>query len=247
MSFPGAMGTAIDGQEVEEALLAFLLRWIGAPGFTYLAWAKSVKDPTDAIWAPKPGNADPAQEAFGFASVRTYSVKHLANEKWPEDQLPMYLAYARGLAEPRGSEGDGNLSGRFAVVLTAISSGFDDADAKRLARLYATAARGALLQHPGLASDLHPDGFGGPAPDQGGAVWADHSNFEITRGVEAERSLMGVSDTYLIPVGSMLNFNLGVSEPFTDPTTVPPDPPVVAEGGGQAVVGRLDESGFFNP
>jgi hypothetical protein len=253
-AFEANFGTAIDGAEVEVALLAALRKWIGPPGFTYLAWAKHEKDPTDAIWAPKPTGSGEPWESLGIGEIRSYSVTHFANEKWPEDQLPMFLAYSRGLAEPPASQGDGTVTGRFLVVLTSISSGQTMGDAKALARLYATAARGALMQHPGLASDAYPDGFGGPELDQGGIVWADHSNFEISRGVDAERSLMGVSDTYLVPVGNLLNFNAGVQEPFATPADVPPMPTVVKEGGAIAevtgepgdVVASLREHGFFN-
>lgn len=250
-NFDANFGVALDGAEVEVALLAALQRWLGPPGFTYLNWARRLKDPGGTIW---PVDAGTPEREVGVPKIRTYSIVHFANEKWPEDQLPMFLAYSRGLVEPPVSEGDGRISGRFVIVLTAISSGQTEADAKALARLYATAARGALLQHPGLVSDAYPDGFGGPQADEGGITWGDHANFAITKGVEAERNLMGVSDTFLVSVGNLLNFHAGVREPFAAPDEIPELPTTVKEGGGIAevtgepgdVVASLTDSGFFN-
>lgn len=251
-AFEEIYGTAIDGAEVEEALLAFLRQWVGPPGFTYLAWAKQVKDSASTRWTPKPSAEEPVK-SLGFKGIRSYSVVHLANEKWPEDQLPMLLAYSRGLASPPKVEGDGTISGAFVVVLTAISSGQKMADAKALARLYATAARGAITQHPDLASELYPEGFGGPRPDDGGVIWADHQNFQISKGVKAERNLMGVSDTYVIGVGELLNLHKGGPSPLDTPDEVPDPLVTIKEGGAQAETGlepvdvaqSLRDNGFF--
>lgn len=235
-------GTAIDGAEVEAGLIAFLKRWMP----TQLGWAKRLKDPTDATWQPSAGDADPAQAAWGFASIASYQVVHQANDKWPEDQLPMFLVYSRGLGEPPRTEGDGTIRGRFLVILTAIAEGIDAADSKALARLYATAARGAMLQHPGL------DGLGGGGDDAGGGVeWVSHENYQIRSGVEAERNLMGVSDGYLIDVPAILNADGGPREPLEDPTVAPADPPTVqthevdVDADKGDVVASLHDSGFF--
>lgn len=237
-------GAAIDGAEVEAGLIAFLERWMP----TYLGWAKRLKDPTDTIWQPEPGNPDPAQAAWGFASIASYQVVHQANDKWPEDQLPMFLIYSRGLGEPPRMQGDGTVSGRFLVIVTAIAEGIDAADSKALARLYATAARVAMTQHPDLDDLAAP-----PADDEGegGLELVSHENYQIRRGVEADRDLMGVSDGYLIDVPAILNANGGVPDPLEDPTVPPDDPPTVqthqvdVDADEGDVVGSLRRSGFF--
>lgn len=241
MTDAAIFGLAVDGAEVEAGLLSFLQRWMP----TYLGWAKRLKDPDDTIWQPTPGSDDDAIAAWGFASIASYQVVHQANDKWPEDQLPMFLVYSRGLGEPPRQEGDGTVRGRFLVILTAIAEGIDAADSKALARLYATAARVAMLQHPGL------DGLA-DASTEGGLQLVSHENYQIRRGVEAERNLMGVSDGYLIDVPSILNANGGVPDPLEDPT-VPPDDPVTiqthdvdVDADKGDVVGSLTQSGFFN-
>lgn len=158
----------------------------------------------------------------------------------------MLLAYSTGLAEPPRAEGDGSISGRFLVLLSAIAQGIDAGDSKALARMYATAARTAILQHPGL------DGFAGDG-SEGGTEWASHANYQIRKGVEADRNLMGVTDGYLIDVPQILNRDLGIREPAADPTVVPDDPPTVdpakkdvaVDADRGDVVGSLRDHGFF--
>lgn len=226
-------GQIVDGAEVEAALLAHLRAWMPA----YVAEVKRQKDPDDEIWPPSAGRP------LGLEPINSYTVVHEANEKWPENHLPMLLAYCPGLGEPPMAEGDGTYSGRFQVILTAIASGIDLADTKALARLYASAARAAILQHPALGGFAAEDGID----------WVGHENYRITKGVEAERNLMGVSDTFLIGVAQILNRDAGPRQPFVSPTDPPDDPlavpdehPVVAEGGGSAVVEQLTAHGFFN-
>jgi hypothetical protein len=206
-----AFGPAIDGSDVEAALLAHLELWMP----THLPAMMRRKDPGKTLWPN------------GVKREITYSVKHAANEKWPEDQLPMLLAYSPGMSADPHMRGDGLMDADYVCVLTAIASGVDIADTKALARLYSSAAREAVLQHPALGDfaaqvRMHAE-----------------RNFPITRGVEAERNLMGVSVPFTISVEGILNRDSGVREPLEDPDTPPPDAPVVKEPSVEAGLGEL--------
>lgn len=196
MSDEAIFGPIIDGDDVEAALLAHLRTWMP----TYLAATRRRKDPTETRWPS------------GIAPVRSFTVTHAGPEKWPEDQLPMLLAYAPGFAQPPTRDGDGTVSATYACTLTAIVSGYDMADSKTLGRLYAQAAMMAILQKPTL---------GGFARE---TQLVDLNNFPVTRGVEAERNLMAVAGVYVIDVDGILNDNAGPAQPTED---VPDGPPAV--------------------
>lgn len=211
-------GPMVDGSDVERALLEHLKAWMP----TMVPAVRREKDPAAERWSQ------------GISPIASYTVRHAANEKWPEDQLPMLLAYCPGLYGQPKAEGDGVYSARFACTISAIASGFDMEDCKELSRLYASAARLAIAQHPAL---------GGFAE---GAEWIDSQNFQVTRGVEAERSLMSVSDVWAIDVAEVFNRDAGVREPLEDPETEPGDPPLVTSTDAEVeLVDELAGNGFF--
>lgn len=192
-------GPMIDGSDVERALLDFLKRWIP----TYLAEIVRERDPDGTVWPN------------GLAPVRNYTVVHSLEEKWPEDQLPMFLAYCPGIVGEPQYRGDGEVSAIFAVGLSAIASGATMMDTKQIARAYATAAKAAIVQHEGL------DGFAL------GTRWIDERNYPVVQGVEAERNLMAVSMIFEIEVEEILNRDEGPVKPDTEP----PDAwPTIKEG-----------------
>lgn len=191
-------GTLVDGEDVERALLQHLAAWMD----TYIGWVRRVKDPAGTRWPD------------GVAKIESYTVKHAAEEKWPEDQLPMLLAYCPGLAEPPVRRGDGRIEAAYACTLTAIAASVDETDTKALARLYSSAALGAIVQHPTL---------GGFATE---TTLGDLRNFPITRGVEAERSLMAVAMTFVIRIDEIVNTDKGaLGDPADDPDATPDDLP----------------------
>ncbi len=206
-------GDNIDSADVEEALLTFLREWMP----TYITEIVRQKDPAGTIWPN------------GVAAVRSFTVVHAAEEKWPEDQLPMLLAHSPGLAEEPEAQGDGTVSAKYACGLSAIASGSTLAMTKALARVYGSAARMAILQHEGL---------GGFAE---GVEWKDERLFPVVQGVEAERNLMSVSGMYVIEVAQVLNRDGGPREPLEPPYTEPDPWVVVKEGGGSATVAMIRE------
>jgi hypothetical protein len=207
-------GPSIDGSDVEAALLAHLELWMP----TYIESERERKDPKGELFPE------------GVEGIREYTVRHASDQNWPEDQLPMLLAHCPGINGVPVVNGDGMVDAAWICNLSAICDGFDMADAKATARLYATAAKKAILQKPDLG------GFA-LATD-----WADEVNFPVTRGVEAERTLMAVSGVFVISVEDTLDRTAGPDTPDVKPGT-----PVgkVKEGGGHALVGKLTESGFY--
>lgn len=199
MSDAQVFGPLLDGTDVERALLDHLEAWLGPAGKvgTYVAALRRVKDPEQEQWPQ------------GVSPLRDFTVRHAVNEKWPENQLPMLLAYCPGLAASPSTDGDGTVSAPYACTLTAIASGYDRADATALARLYASAALLAVQQHPSL---------GGFARD---TQWSDLQNLQITRGVQDDRTLMGVALLFSIDVETIFDRTAGPAEPLEDPEQEP--------------------------
>lgn len=224
MTATDLFGLSIDGDDVEAALLAHLRKWMP----TYVGDAVRIRDPEGKLWPE------------GILPVREYTVRHAADEKWPEDQLPMLLAHCPGFAAPPVRQGDGQVGAMFLVNLSAIASGVDIEDTKRLARVYASAANKAIMQKPDL---------GGFAEE---TAWMDMKNFPITRGVEAERNLMAVANVYVISVANVLELDAGPDAPLKDPSESPGERPVAKTVSsdvrpGKAGVDLLREGGYFEP
>lgn len=207
-------GQVIDGDDVEAAAIAHLKAWMP----TYVAEVVRQKDPTKKLW-PK-----------GVAAVAEYALVHAANENWPEDRLPMLLFFSPGLADEPVAREDGLTDATYQLTVTSITSGFDTADAKRLGRVYSSAAMMALMQHPALGE------FGAAH-----IRWTDLRNFPITRGLEAERNLMAVAAMYEVVVEGVLLTSGGVAEPLAEPDKAPDEWPTVVVGGPDVEVEVTDE------
>ena len=223
-------GSLLDGSDVERALLAHLRHWMPATS----AYVRRVKDPDESRW--------PKREDGSFIEpIREYGVSHAdaAAQKWPEDQLPMLIAQSPGMEDDPVVEEGGRVSAVYGVALSAIASSVTAEDAKELARLYASAARLAIIQNPQLDAGT-------------GDFFADHvemgreRNGQVRRGIEGERNLMICTIPYLIAVPQILDVSGG---PIVVPDEVDeeaPEWPSVKEGGGSAAVEALSESGFFD-
>lgn len=227
-------GATIDGDEVEAALLAHLKLWMP----TYLGDAVRIKDPERELWPG--GVGDPAD--LGKAAVlpvREFTVKHAAEEKWPEEQLPMLLAHCPGFGKPPTYEGDGTVTGYFLVNLSAIASGASIEDTKKLGRVYGSAAMKILAQKPDL---------GGFARN---TQWLDLKNMRPPNA-DRERNIMAVVNVLQIEVPGILDDQAGPDAPLDDPGTSPGERPeakaVEADvRPGQSAVERLREGGHFDP
>ena len=214
-------GPSYDGSDAERALLAHLELWMP----TYIPEIRRQKDPKEERWPD------------GVEAINAFEVKHFASDKWPEDQLPCLIAYATGMADDPAQEGEGTVNARYVVSLIAIAESVDEHDTKELARLYASAARMAIFQHPNLSEVAECIAMGREAP------------YPVRKGVDAERTLMAVEIPYVIELPTILNVNEGPSEPLPDPEDPPGDWPKVKEDGGSvevSLVDELSESGFFD-
>lgn len=227
-------GLTVDSDDVERALLEHLERWMP----TYLGDAVRIKDPEGELWPG--GVGDPSELGMpAVLPVREFTIKHATEDKWPEEQLPMLLAYSPGFNRPPTYEGDGTVTGYFALNLSAIASGSGTEDTKKLGRLYGSAAAKAIFQKPDL---------GGFARN---CRWLGQRNMRPPN-VERERNIMAVINMIEIEVPSILDANEGPVEPLADPGTSPGDWPTVKEGGGsadvrpgEAAAERLREGGHF--
>lgn len=227
-------GISIDEDDAEEALLAHLKLWMPS----YLGDAVRIKDPDGERWPG--GVGDPAET--GEASVlpvREYTVKHAAEEKWPEEALPMFLAHSPGFAKPPTYEGDGTVTGYFLVNLSAIAGGSSIDDTKKLARVYSAAASKILTQKPDL---------GGFAKN---VAWMDRKNMRPP-GADRERNLMAVVNVLAIEVPNIFDADAGPDQPLEDPGTSPGERPTAKEVSadvrpGKAAVDLLRKGGHFEP
>lgn len=218
-------GPVLDGADVERALLAHLEHWMPAAS----AYVRKSKDPTGEKWPE------------GIAEIREYGVSHAdaAAQKWPEDQLPMLIAQSPGMEDDPVVEEGGRVSAVYGVALSAIASSVTIEDAKELARLYASAARLAIVQNPQLDAGT-------------GDFFSDHvqmgreRNGQVRRGIEGERNLMICTIPYLIAVPSILDVSGGPIVSPEDPEEEVPEWPRVKAGGGSAAVDFLTEGGFFD-
>lgn len=217
-------GPILDGADVEQALIAHLRHWVPATS----AYVRKQKDADGTKWPE------------GIASIREYGVSHAdaAAQRWPEDQLPMLIAQSPGMEDDPFVEEGGRVSATYGVALSAIASSITEEDAKELARLYASAARLAIMQAPQLDAGT-------------GDFFADHvkmgreRNGQVRRGVEGERNLAICTVPYLIAVPQIMDVSGGPITAPEDPEVEPEDWPTVKEGGGSATVDALTEAGFF--
>lgn len=228
MTDPTVYGLTMDGDDVERILLSHLRARM--PEYLPEIRRQKVAAALALGLAADDPNLPPAVNwPAELPPVESYAVVHAANEKWPEAILPMLIAYCPGLAQPPVIEGDGGVTAKFAVSITAIASGFDQADTKSLARAYGSAARLAILQHQDLAGD--------GASQAEGVSWLDMRNYQITKGVEGERNLMAVTDLFAVEIPQVLDRFGGVPQIPDNPVDDPPPPySRVMQGGGSARV-----------
>lgn len=218
-------GNTIDGADVEAAIIAHLRHWMPSAA----EYVRRVKDPEGTKWPE------------GISEVREYGVSHAdaAAMHWPEDQIPMLVAQSPGMeGNPTVEEGGERVSATYGIMLSAIASSVTMADAKELARLYASAARLAIIQNAAL------DAGTGKAFASHVAMGAER-NGQVRRGLETERNLMICSVPYLIEVPEIMRASGGPIEAPEDPSEEPPEWPKVKAGGGSATVEALTESGFY--
>jgi hypothetical protein len=216
----GIFGPSIDSDDVERAVITHLQSWLPI----YIPAIRRIKDPNNERWPE------------GVAAIRSYSVTHYEGH-WPENQIPALVVQSPGEVDDPRTEEDGRVIGFFGVsIMVVCEGGGEDPedDAKTLSRLYASAIRMAMMQHPDLSGFSNAVGMG------------PELNDAITRGVEAERSLAGSVRRYVVEVENVVNLKEGPLEPLEDPEAPPDGWPHVKEGGATATVDALRSNGFFD-
>lgn len=213
----GVFGPSIDSDDVERAVIAHLEAWLP----TYVAEIRRIKDPESKRWPD------------GIEDIRSFSVTHYEGH-WPENQLPAVIVQSPGEVDDPRIEEAGRVIGYFGASILCVAEGGDEEDSKILARLYASAVRMAMIQHPDLGDFANGVGMG------------PELNDAITRGVEAERSLAGSVRRYVLEVENVVNAREGPLEPLEDPEKPPEGWPEVKKGGGSVTVSALRSNGFFD-
>lgn len=221
-----SFGPSLDSSDVEKAMQAHLEAWMP----TEIAEMRRRKDPESKRW-PR-----------GVQPIKTYRISHLATpQKWPEDQIPTIVIGSFGEVDNPRIEETTRVIAQFAVVVLCVATGKNEEDSIELSRLYASAARQAILQHPSLG------GFAN------GVQAGPESNSPVTKGVEAARSLHGCARPYTVEVEDVLELMEGPADPLPDPEETPSGWPHVKDGGahlevrpGQAALDQLRENGHFS-
>lgn len=228
-------GPTLDSADVEAAVLAHLRAWMP----TTIPGVRRQKDPDGKLWPE------------GVEGIREYTVSHAeaVAQKWPDDQLPMLIAESPGMEGDPYEQGDGTVSAIYGITVTAIASSVTPADTKALTRLYASAARMAIMQEPSLSADTD-------TPFASGIAMGAERIVPVRRGVESLRNLLAVTIPFLIEVEDILNVTGGPLKPQTAKEIAedkePPEWPNVKEGGGSVEIDQgedkvalLRSGGFF--
>jgi len=119
----------VAASDVEDAVIALLQNWL----------------PTYVWEIERQHGQTPGQ----LAAPRSYLISSEA-EKMPEDQLPAIIVASPGTTDPPLADGDGVYTARWGIAASVMIAARGNRLALRLARLYAAAIRGALIQQQQL-------------------------------------------------------------------------------------------------
>lgn len=188
------LGQILDATVPEKAVTAALQTWVP----TYLAHIARAKA------------LDPA----AIALPKSWQTVNERIVDWPEDHLPAIYVVATGIVERPVKDGEGTYRAAWAVGVAAVVEANTAANTDALAKLYAAAIRGSLLQHPSL---------GGVAR---GTEWLAESYDTVP--AEKQRSLRGCELVFSVELDQVLNVYEGIDAPLPGdptPTDPPPEPP----------------------
>lgn len=130
MSESNRIGPMVHGGQVEDAVIATLIRYMP----TYLAdWERMMGFDAGVLLPPE-----------------SYATVNSDFDKWPEQMLPAVVLVCPGLYEEPVRYGRGDIRARWAVALGVVTSAGDERSALSLAKIYAASIRTALLQHQTL-------------------------------------------------------------------------------------------------
>ena len=132
--------------------------------------------------------------------------------KWPETQLPALIIFVGdSVGRPR-MDGDGVISVKRAVEITAVCSAKSEEMGRDFASIYSLAAAAMVMQHPSISGLAE------------GTTWQRVG----TRILDADkrRTLAAEGNVFEIEVAGVLNARAGLAEPPEDPYDVPEFPTI---------------------
>jgi hypothetical protein len=133
-------------------------------------------------------------------------------DKWPEDQVPVLVVLSAGTGKPKAHERK-MYSADWGVGVHCVVSDVNADETRKLGLVYVAAVRAAIVQHGGLGSSLHPDGFAQALSWEGERY--DATAFVDTRTIFAPLVMFTVS------LDETVTGQAGPREPYTDPTEEP--------------------------
>ncbi len=201
-------GPLIDNDDVEKAVGDTIGYWIDS----YLAEKERDKGLTVG------------QIARPRSYLQTYDA-----DNWPEGQLPAIAIVCPGTVGNLELHGSGEISAWFDVTVNAMLEGTSEADARKIAAIYASSIGTLVMQKQGL------NGAAGPsfATDVNPLGWT------INLADIDNRTLATGSVRFHVLVDEIMNSNDGPVTLPSPPEAAPPDGPTVSAVTTTVVAGRL--------
>lgn len=198
MSDANIFGQMVSGFDVERAMVDFLSAPRGAHQGT---WIDTYLGEVERLQGYQP-NA--IERPRGIVTSSDF-------EKWPEDQVPVYVVICPGVTGPPTRRGDGSYGASFGVGIAAVASDVDadgnsTASSRKLAQAHGLAIRTAVTQHKSLG------GFANTCK------WLDESYRDLI--FDDTRTLATAMIGFEVVVESVVQTG-GPSEPVA----IPPDDP----------------------
>lgn len=183
--------TIANAAAVEQAVLTFYQSWMP----TYIAEVER----------------QAGLDAQSLPMIRSFQ-NRTEFQDWPEEQLPTLIVVSPGfIGEPRQA-GDGTYLAPFSIGVASVVSARDKASTNQLAKLYAAAARAAILQHQSV---------GGIAE---GVDWLDERYSDVPE--ESGRTLASGQAIFRVWIPNAVTAGEGPKEPLEDPYDAPAWPTV---------------------
>jgi len=196
---PSIFGPIITDDQVEEAVLATLRKWLP----TYMAEVERQVGLDAGFYELPVASSYTARTDF---------------DNWPEDMLPAIVAIGTGIEDDPVKDGYGLMRGKFLIGITGIVTSTDKLSTRRYAARLGGAVRAALVQHASL--DL---ALGGRVR---GVDLVGGRNNELP--TEDERTIWANRQLFTVEIGEFLStVGPDADTPQPDPTDPWPDPVTV--------------------
>lgn len=132
--------------------------------------------------------------------------------KWPETQLPALVVFVGDSSAAPRVEGDGTVTVRRSVEVTAVCAARGDAESRDFASIYAFSAAAAVMQNPSI---------GGIAES---TEWVRVGT--QTLSTDKQRTLAAEGNVFDVTFSAVMNRHAGFAAPPEDPYDVPAFPTI---------------------